>query len=60
MPVFGPERAGDETDFADIADHDAVTEIINDAIRAELQEDEEDLAAFAEKRHPRFGEERAP
>ena len=36
VPVFGPERADDQTDFADMVDHDDVTEIINNAI-AEAQ-----------------------
>ena len=31
--------------------HRSMSEIINDAIRAELQEDEEDLAAFAGREH---------
>lgn len=29
--------------------HRSISEIVNDAIRAALQEDEEDLAAFAER-----------
>jgi len=31
----------------------SISEIVNDAVRASLQEDEEDLAAFAERAHER-------
>ena len=55
--MFGPERDDDDTDFCDMPDHDAVTEIINAAI-AEAQRLREAKREQPAQPKPRFAGKR--